>query len=1762
MNIFQKLNKIINQVVRKMSESWVAVSLLCIFFTQTVFAAVPMQEGAVLSQVSWQAKQRAFFERLQIPREKGQLDLWVIPERLDQDSNPVLFIQDAHANPDAQKNIAAILNLLAEKNQLAGVAVEGAFGPVDGRLLDIFDDEKINREFSDQLVAQGQLTGAEIFSRDARDFQVPVSGADDRTWYLNSYKAYQKVKEDKTSQVVIENYRKAEVRLEMAVLNPELARFFRERRNWLGKGSEAADYVRLAGRLTKSLLGIDLAVPERQFEWPALMRLVRSLELEDKMDAGRVKADILRLKNDWEGKPQAVLLENASAALLSAVQDRGFRAWLEQQDPPSIRTTRRFFEALMGASAEAGLSLLNYPDFLSFAAILILHEEISTSALMDELGPLEEKILEKLIQSPKEREVIRFSQDLDILEKLMELKLTREDYQVLIQRQKDFSAVALNERLQQLMNASGLADPPVDLLAQNTLEAALDFYHGSTERDSVLVQKTLELKEARRQNPDSLKVTVLIAGGFHQEGILRELDARGIAHAVLTPKIKTMPAEPLYEKVMLGENTLLIAEALSAPATALMAEILGGVDYLEAAAAPRRREGIILEGLFSWRANELLQRGQSPEAIYAELSRGLERASTNGLIGKASLILKDAVPESGQAAELQLTLENAVVFHYALNEGGARQTGLERLTEPPPVLPARLPWIPEDTAKEPELGSAPTDLEKRSEVRKHPVVITSDLTAEEEYAILNELYEKLKREQSNPGSQSFLKIVNISDEHGTIDKFDALILDSIRSVLPAGTIPNEFELNPDKSLADQLALFNVTLENLRDLLFVNNIGDLMDRGPFGVKVFRRSRELIRAGLSFFVAGNHDLWEALNLWGIHLPWYEGFNFYSYSDSYDQADPDLEVNHLLKKYHQLVPQTRTKSWWAQKLKEFTDFHQAQQKSRWNALDVRINGDWDAAKKKRLPGTGLYAQVSAGLTPEQDKLWGDLRGYSPVLKIDTYSGVRAAGLVSVVWWEALLRKFKVEFAKIEQAADFNPVLPSNKAWQEAIQMIEEQVLPELRSQLDEKLKNVTAENPNGQWWWRVFEAVNSQNYSSVEWWAKDWVYHKDWGTSVLEELNAEDGNHRWDAGNYLDNRELQEIAEFYRDNFNLYFTDIYQNTGMHAFLPVDPKTGEFYFTYRDQEYRGKGAPGKPSAWEGLSRISNDVKDRSNTPRELYDALSLVNSWYADATTEAKAPTMAKVINKFGLEHLAQINGLNRLLMGHVPFYEFHKLGQDKLGIISSSIMGGRFFIIDHGMGERFGSRGAYLAVHPDGVTLRGYEHDGSLEIVDNPRTVKTTQGTQGAVEEVLFENHGIPREVFFPELVKNVEARLQELKVQISAKSEVRAPKGLEELRDTLSETVGYVNARVGRWKSDLIDGTTKTEFFEKMQRISQILSDDEPGGLEDALIRLISDFRTFSHAPGDTEAEYLETLLSPARQWESALKRRSEVRITAQPFRATTLEMEAYLEARGRNTGDVFAVAVAAASRTVDLDLTERYPAEVRESLFGERADDAKDIQELLPTAEMRNKMETLLNEQTTVERPKTVVLVSINGKVPQIDPRLMDLLPGSRVVILDRRGSEAVGRRQFSKLKLRPDLQTEHVWFQGEYPTLEELQAIFEKPASARQTFKEEPGQSALPLLILPYVEERFLNQYAVLQTDDGLVVRTPKMRGVKLRESFSRFLGLRAVPAELRNILPDEFTVRVREKGFSSAFIPLGAEGRFASLVSAMMQVLTVESAA
>ena len=594
--------------------------------------------------------------------------------------------------------------------------------------------------------------------------------------------------------------------------------------------------------------------------------------------------------------------------------------------------------------------------------------------------------------------------------------------------------------------------------------------------------------------------------------------------------------------------------------------------------------------------------------------------------------------------------------------------------------------------------------------------------------------------------------VGISDEHGTIEKFDQLILHAFRSV-SAGRkkLWQIDQFDHDIPLAKQLPQ-DLRLDDFKGKLFFHNLGDFIDRGPRGLAVFKRAKELMDAGLSDYVIGNHDFWMFLNLQGFHLPWYKGFNFYGYSDSYDGTEG--RVDELVARHRQEDPDVATMAWWQTKLAAFTTYQMARQKDAWQAVQKK-------AKQFFETETWGFSDDDIkrwSVTPE-GMLWNKLRGYDPRVG-DVYIGTRAVGLVSVKWWEDLVAEFKAYLAAHAEGMSDS----GRDRFSQAIAMMEEEIIAPLRRELEERLSA-------GEWWVRVFEAINYGNYETPEWWAKDWVFHKDWGPSILKEINPGfNENVPGDApvngaitrseevgfGNYLGHPELKAMSHFFRRHFSLYQTDIYGTVYMHAFLPVDMGTGEFHFVYKGREYRGKGVPGRPSVWEGLARLEKDVRNLSYNLQEIHEALALVNSWYADRTSVIKAVNVAEAINKFGAEHLSEVNGFERLATGHVPFHEFHtNLTPEQKGLIDGFLVQDRIVFTDHGMGQRYKYRGAYARFSTkNGIQHIGSEHETSMDLTSPARTTIIRDGRK----EFLFANNGMEARDFRLRVIEGVQQEME--------------------------------------------------------------------------------------------------------------------------------------------------------------------------------------------------------------------------------------------------------------------------------------------------------------------------------------------------------------------------------------------------------------------
>ena len=566
----------------------------------------------------------------------------------------------------------------------------------------------------------------------------------------------------------------------------------------------------------------------------------------------------------------------------------------------------------------------------------------------------------------------------------------------------------------------------------------------------------------------------------------------------------------------------------------------------------------------------------------------------------------------------------------------------------------------------------------------------------------------IAREKSIKGSGDLPEIAVITDYHGEIRLLLEYIADAISKNVGAKVILEHSKF-PQQSIREQLRAQGVDLEKIKLKLYL--LGDLLDRGPNGIKVFKATRELVDAGVGRYVTGNHDLWAFLNLMGFHLPVYKGYNLYGHKGSQKLVDAHWNE----------IPEQERLGWWTDKLAEYNE---SQKKLQGEIFEGR-------AKEIRQKFKDEYLRLKDEFTPDEKALWADLVGYY-FDSTDVGTGLNAVGNMSAQWWRERLGQVDAKLHEATHRSD------------EDTRASEIAILTELRTYVETATRTVErrlAEKVGqGEWWWQVFNDINHQNYSSVEWWGKDWSSHEGWGTAIIKELNELAGGKKWTQFNYVYNEDLQALARFYRQNFTLFITDEYGNLYTHGAFPVDEETGEFSFTYKGVLYKDR------TVFDGLSLIQQDVRDMNTPLADLHEALTLVNSWYADATTKLKPKNIEKIVKKIGLEKIYTRLGIKTWFMGHNPLNTLYPKGVEFL-VRQGELTFGSF---DKGLSAKFNDNGGMVHIGTDGIFMRGYDDRQKGKIIDHPNTVLLKMNEDGTTfTEKAWTNDPMSRDNFLDQM-----------------------------------------------------------------------------------------------------------------------------------------------------------------------------------------------------------------------------------------------------------------------------------------------------------------------------------------------------------------------------------------------------------------------------
>jgi len=201
-------------------------------------------------------------------------------------------------------------------------------------------------------------------------------------------------------------------------------------------------------------------------------------------------------------------------------------------------------------------------DQTSEAELREIFSSVRTKDLVGELEELSSKLRAQFTQNENERFLINAVRYAALLEKGTSLELTKKEATALQDYYRMFRKGVLAEHVKKLsaharVKATDISDAA--FLSEKLALQILEFYKTAAFRDKYFVE---QLKSESKQLREGL--SALVTGGFHSEGILKNLKKQGISYLAITPNANATDVsknEDVYAERMLGYAGIFSSEA-------------------------------------------------------------------------------------------------------------------------------------------------------------------------------------------------------------------------------------------------------------------------------------------------------------------------------------------------------------------------------------------------------------------------------------------------------------------------------------------------------------------------------------------------------------------------------------------------------------------------------------------------------------------------------------------------------------------------------------------------------------------------------------------------------------------------------------------------------------------------------------------------------------------------------------------------------------------------------------------------------------------------------------------------------------------------------------------------------------------------------------------------------------------------------------------------------------------------------------------------
>lgn len=473
----------------------------CFAFTQQ---SLPVSAAPAQTPASPESFQSLDVEKLNLSRGLGKIEE-IYKGTRDQ---TVILIQDAHAIPDAQKSIQRLIAHFQKKYGISFVGLEGASSYLDPQMFKSFPQQDVLREIFRGYLDKGELTAgtaSAIFNSGDSDY----AGLEDWTLYQDGLRYYLLAQKSQ----------------------PELLQFLDAR--------DEAINARKALVYSPALKEADEALSSFRKEKEDLLSVLQVLAKTKKPAEGSRLRLILDEAEGGEDREKANEIE---VKKLAEIFDR---PQITNRMPRTLykefQLKRQQFQTSQLRSSEFALYLGQLASSLKIP-VPVSDKLISSMRITKQLKNIEgawffrefrayvREVKDQLIENEDQRELDLQSEERDLLERFARLQLDQPDW-------KSIRAWMRNP-------SERMLDVPSEKFSFQYA-----FYLNAKKRDRVLFDRLIA---AKTRNGESVRNSLMVAGGFHAEGLTQLFRQNGVSYAVLMPEITKLPEENHYEEQMKG----------------------------------------------------------------------------------------------------------------------------------------------------------------------------------------------------------------------------------------------------------------------------------------------------------------------------------------------------------------------------------------------------------------------------------------------------------------------------------------------------------------------------------------------------------------------------------------------------------------------------------------------------------------------------------------------------------------------------------------------------------------------------------------------------------------------------------------------------------------------------------------------------------------------------------------------------------------------------------------------------------------------------------------------------------------------------------------------------------------------------------------------------------------------------------------------------------------------------------------------------------